>query len=201
MQLIDMIRATLAAKLGQVLTPDDAAEIEGLFFHRPDHSQDPAQFGQKAYKNYTIQAERFVDILGELHKLHVEHWGETEKHRHGLKLNPNYPAVLNRELAGELLQFTLRTEAGELVGNLRMLLSTSIHTQTRYASEDTLFIRPAHRGGFAVMALMRFAEAALLSLGVREIRVNSKLVNRADVLMRRMGYDPVALEFVKIFKD
>jgi hypothetical protein len=51
------------------------------------------------------------------------------------------------------------------------------------------------------MALMRFAEQSLLALGIREIRVNSKLVNRADVLMRRLGYEPVALEFVKIFRD
>jgi hypothetical protein len=116
-------------------------------------------------------------------------------------MNPDYDGFFARERAGNLIQFTMRTESGELVGNLRMFIATSMHTQTRYASEDTLFIQPQHRGGFGVMALMRFAEQSLVALGVREIRVNSKLVNKADVLMRRMGYDPVALEFVKIFRD
>lgn len=201
MPQLDVFRSTLAAKLGRVLTPEDAAEIEASFFFEPDGSQNPTKFGQQIYGTYRIQAERFGDILDELHQLHLEHWSETEKHRHGLTLNPNYDALKSRERSGNLIQFTLRTEAGELVGNLRMFIATSMHTQTRYASEDTLFIKPEHRGSFVVMALMRFAEASLLSIGVREIRVNSKLVNKADVLMRRMGYDPVALEFVKIFRD
>lgn len=201
MPQLEGFRQTLAAKLGRVLLPEDAAEIEAAFFHQPDLTHAPGKFGQLQGDGYTIQVERFADIVDEMHALHVEHWGETEKHRHGLALNPDYAAVIARERAGTLLQFTLRSAHGELIGNLRMLIALSIHTQTRYACEDTLFIRPAHRGGFRVMALMRFAEQALLALGIREIRVNSKLVNRADVLMRRLGYEPVALEFVKMFKD
>lgn len=201
MPQLDIFRNALAAKLGQVLTPEDAAELEHALFFQSDESHDPSKFGALERDGYTIQAERFRDIVDEMHQLHLEHWSETEKHRHGLTMNPDYAGFIARERAGNLIQFTMRTQAGELVGNLRMFISTSSHTQTRYASEDTLFIKPAHRGGFAVMALMRFAESSLLAIGVREIRVNSKLVNKADVLMRRMGYDPVALEFVKIFKE
>lgn len=201
MPQLELIRQTLAAKLGRVLLPEDAAEIEAALFHEPDFTHEPSKFGQLVNDGYTIQVERFRDILPEMHELHVEHWAETEKHRHGLTLNPDYDAVIARERAGNLIQFTIRSASGELIGNLRMLIALSIHTQTRYACEDTLFIRPAHRGGFRVMALMRFAEQSLLALGIREIRVNSKLVNRADVLMRRLGYQPVALEFVKIFRD
>lgn len=201
MPQLHVFRQTLAAKLGRVLTPEDAAEIEASFFFEPDLSHEPTKFGQLVRDGYTIQAERFRDIVAEMHELHLEHWGETEKHRHGLTLNPDYANLFARERAGNLIQFTMRTPDGELVGNLRMFIALSTHTQTRYASEDTLFIKPAHRGGFGVMALMRFAEQSLLAVGVREIRVNSKLVNKADVLMRRMGYNPVALEFVKIFKD
>jgi hypothetical protein len=201
MPQLDVFRQTLAAKLGRVLTPEDAVEIETAFFSQPDHSHNPSKFGRLIHGGYTIQAERFSDIVAEMHELHLQHWGETEKHRHGLAMNPDYDGFTTRERAGNLIQFTMRTESGELVGNLRMFIATSMHTQTRYASEDTLFIQPQHRGGFGVMALMRFAEQSLVALGVREIRVNSKLVNKADVLMRRMGYDPVALEFVKIFRD
>lgn len=155
----------------------------------------------QGHGDYTIQAERFADILPELHVLHEAHWLETEKHRHGLTMNPDYGQFIQRERMGGLIQFTMRDAAGVLVGNMRMYLATSIHTQTRYASEDTIFIQPGHRGSLAVLALMRFAERCLLAIGIREIRGNSKIVNRADVLMRRLGYTPVALEFVKFFKD
>lgn len=194
-------RAALGASLGQQLTPELAASIEQYVFQQEDLSINPDIFGVQQYKDYTIRAERFRDILPEIHQLHVEHWAETEKHRHGLKLNPNYEAALAREMAGEMVQFTLRDSDGQLVGNLRMYINVSLHTNTRYASEDTLFIKPQHRGGFVVMALMRFAESSLRAIGIREIRANSKVVNKADVLMKRLGYAPVAIEFVKFFEE
>jgi hypothetical protein len=197
---ITPLRKTLGGFLGQVLTPEMAAEIELAVELVPDNYIDLAQFGELQHGKYTIKAERFADIQDELHALHKLHWLETEKHRHGLTMNPDYAEFVRRERMGGLIQFTLR-DGAELVGNMRIYLSTSIHTQTRYASEDTIFIRQEHRGGFAAMALMRFAEKCLLSLGIREIRGNSKLVNHADVLMRRLGYTPVATEFVKFFKD
>lgn len=194
------LRKTIGSYLGQVLTPEIAAEIESSVAQVPDESLDPEQFGALSYSGYVIRVERFMDIQDELHVLHKLHWLETEKHRHGLEMNPDYAAFCRRERAGGLIQFTLR-DGDELVGNMRMYLATSIHTQTRYASEDTIFIKQEHRGGFAAVALMRFAEQCLLSIGIREIRGNSKLVNNADVLMRRLGYTPVATEFVKFFKD
>ncbi len=157
-------------------------------------------FAARLRRGYVIQVERFADIQDELHVLHQQHWLETEGHRHGVGMNPDYAKFLLRERQGSLLQFTLRKN-GELVGNMRMYLNISIHTQTRYASEDTIFITLGHRGGMTVIALMRFAERCLLALGIREIRGNSKLVNNADVLMRRLDYTPVAIEFVKFFKD
>jgi len=195
------LRQALGRHLGAVLTPEVAASIEAEMVRTPDLSIDPAQFGSISKAGLTIKAERMRDILAELHPLHQAHWLETEKHRHGLPLAPDYNAMLADERAGRLLQFTARTEDGRLVGNLRMYLGTSRHSGTKFASEDTLYLAPEVRGGFAALAMMRFGEKALLSLGVREIRGDSKLVNNADVLMRRLGYSPVALLFVKIFKE
>ena len=195
------LRNALAAHLGQVLTPEVAAAIELATLAPVNEAYDPAIFGQVTHGAYTIGVERFSGIVGEMHTLHKLHWQETEKHRHGLTMNPDYLQFIAREQLGQMVQFTMRCPKGQLVGNLRMYLSTSLHTQTRYASEDTLFIHPDHRGSFAVMALMRFAESSLCAIGIREIRVNSKLVNKADVLMRRMGYAPVATEFVKFLGD
>lgn len=194
-------REALGASLGQQLTPELAARIEQYVFTPEDNSINPEVFGVQQYKDYTIRAERFRDILPEIHQLHVEHWQETEKHRHGLRMNPNYEAMLARERAGEMVQFTLRDSDGQLVGNCRVYINVSLHTQTRYASEDTLFIKPQYRGGFVVMALMKFAENSMRAIGITEMRTNSKVINKADVLMRRMRYTPVAIEFVKFFEE
>lgn len=198
--LASPLRQALGAHLGHVLTPEVAAFIEMAVSAPADKSFATEQFGSVVHGDYTIQVERFADILDEIHGLHVLHWSETEKHRAGLPMRPDYLAFMAQERAGRMIQFTVRhAPTGELVGNLRMFMAQSMHTQTTYAQEDTLYLKPGHRGGFTAMALIRFAETALRCIGITEIRVNSKLVNNADVLMRRMKYQPVALEFVKFF--
>lgn len=197
---IERIRAVLARHVGQALTPALCHEIDQAARAQPDHSVDLAQFRPVVSGDATLQVERFEDLLQELEPLHQAHWLETEKHRHGLALNPNYPLLVSRERSGGLLQFTVRRQ-GVLVGHVRMYLGRSTHTSTLFAEEDTLFILPEHRGGLLVIALMRYAERCLRAIGVREIRADSKLLNKADVLMRRLGYTPVALKFHKIFED
>lgn len=196
------LRNTIASFLGCELTPEVAAQIEVAATHGPENGHDPAKFGSITIGEFVIQAERLRDILDELHPLHAQHWLETEKHRHGLPLNPDYDYMMRKERAGELIQFTVRRN-GMLVGNLRMYVGVSRHTGTLFAEEDTLYIAPDAREGFPTIALklLRFAQSSLVAIGVREIRADSKLVNNADVLMRRMGYDPVALKFVKVFPE
>lgn len=198
---LSQFRALLTEHLGQELTPSLCAELELVARSAPDLSIDLAQFQPLTYGGYTIRPERFAAVVDELHPLHQLHWQETEKHRHGLPMAPNYAAMAASERAGQMLQFTARAPGGELVGHVRMYLGTSRHTQTLFGEEDTLFLHPAHRGGFLVMALMRYAEQALRQLGAREIRADSKLLNKADVLMRRLGYSPVALKFHKFLED
>lgn len=179
------------------IAPDVAAAIEVAAFFEPDRAIDPGQFAPARSGEYTIRAESFRAILEELAPLHEEHWRETERHRHGLALRPDYDGIMARERAGRCLQFTVR-RGQELCGHLRMWVFPSLHTQTLIAEEDTLFLREQHRGGMTALALLRYAEACLIALGVREIRANSKLVNNADVLMRRMKYQQVAIQFVKM---
>jgi GNAT superfamily N-acetyltransferase len=193
--------AALHSRQGREITPMLAAAIvaEACCAGQPiDLRQFPAQFYGGAYM---IQAERFERILRELHPLHVAHWHETEKHRAGLPFDPDYQAVIADEREGRVLQFTARDAEWRLVGNLRMYLGTSRHSGTLFATEDTLYVAPEARGGMLGLRLMRYAEKCLRVIGVREISANSKLVNKADVLMRRMGYTAVATEFTKVFED
>lgn len=190
----------LARYLGTTLTPEAAAHILAIATAKALAPIDLTQFGPVAVNGFVITCERFADIQPELHELHRAHWLETEKHLAGLPFNPDYEARAVREAAGLLLQVTMRCHGG-LVGHLRMDIAVSTHTGTRFAQEDAMYIDPEHRGGFTIMHMMHYAESCLLSLGVREIRASSKLVNSADVLMRRMKYKPVAIEFCKVFPN
>lgn len=190
-------RHAMGQYLGQELTPEVAAAIELAAFSNPDKSVDPQRFESLEADGFTIQVESVRAILEELKPLHEAHWRETELYRHGINFNPDYEGLAWRERAGGAVQFTVRKE-GVLVGQLLMYLITSPHTQTRVSEEDCLFIVPEHRGTFIVMKLLRYAERVLtLIQGPHLIRTSSKLVNRADVLMRRMGYEPFALQFFK----
>lgn len=197
---IVQLRYALHRFAGQVVTPDLARAIEAAACFEQDRSIDISPFEPEQRGEYRIGVERFADVLDELHPLHEKHWLETEKHRHGLRLDPDYDAMRRAELSGRMLQFTVR-HGDELVGNLRMYVAQSLHTKTLVADEDTLYLLPEHRGGFLAMHLLRYAERVLRAVGVRTIRANSKTLNRADVLMRRMRYQDVAIQFVKVFDE
>jgi GNAT superfamily N-acetyltransferase len=222
---MEHLAEALRRMMGATITPEVAHVILRIAtMPADDRSIDLAPFAPQPITDgdYVVAAERFRDIVAELHPLHVAHFAETERYRRGLPLVPDYDALVDDERAGGLLQFTLR-HRGALVGNLRMYIRCSRHTSTLFATredvrshEDTLYVAPEHRGGFLAMSLLRYAEQCLRKLGVIEIRANSKLVNNADVLMRRMkyrpdqlqlvkfvgeGYEPFAIEFVKEFDD
>jgi GNAT superfamily N-acetyltransferase len=207
---ISALRAVLCANMGQTLTPEVCAAIEMQVRQSGANPVDTAAITPERYGPYIIAAERFSEIVGELHELHVAHWRETEKHRHGLPLNPDYAGMAEHERRGQLIQFTVRHQ-GALVGNLRVYLGVSAHSGTPFAvfpvrtrqpasEEDTLYISPEHRGGFLAMAMLRYAERVLISLGMREIRADSKVINKAGVLMRRMKYTHFADKFIKILE-
>jgi hypothetical protein len=172
-----------------------------------DDSIDPVLFDPwHLADGYVIAVERFADIVDEMHPLHQAHWFETEGYRHGLALKPNYAALVMFERAGQLMQVTVRYE-GKLVGGIRMYITRSWHTDDMHASEDSLFLLPAHRARSTWLALrmLRYTVRCLEALRDHRgeprviIEGDSKLSNRADALMRRLFGDPVALKFHKIF--
>lgn len=193
-------RHAVAAHLGQVLTPEVAAAIELQAFGDMDLSHDPAKFGQAQCGSLTFQVERFDAVLPELHLQHSAHWLETEKHRHGLAMEPDYDAMVMAERAGQMVQFTARAD-GSLAGNVRMYVRESRHTRTRYAQEDTLYLAPDHRRGRNAIRFVEFVHDSMRAIGVLEIRADAKLVNGTDRLLKHLGYQPVATTFVKFLED
>lgn len=196
------IRYALGPKLGMMLTPEVAASIEAAMMLGPDNSHNPAKFGRKDYKGMVFQAERFRDIQEEIHPLHEAHFQETEKHRLGFGLDLDYDAYCMYERRGEMIQFTCRdAETGKLVGNIRMFLNQSLHTGTWYATEDTYFVLPEYRRGFSALRFWQFMEDCMKSIGVREIRTDSKVLNKVHKLNEYCGYQHVANKYVKVFQE
>jgi hypothetical protein len=81
-----------------------------------------------------------------------------------------------KERRGELLQFTARM-GGVLVGNLRVYLFDDIHTGTRGANEDTLYLSPAARIGFAASRFIDYAERCLASVNVDDVWIDTKILH------------------------
>lgn len=194
----EALSIALARHIGTTLTVEAAKQIaqDVMGASQPI---DLSKFSPRQCGTLTFAVERFADILPELEVLHRMHWAETEKHRQGIPLNPDLEAAMEDERRGELLQFTVR-HGGRLVGNLRVYIRTSRHTQTRFAVEDTIYLVPAHRSGRTAIRLLEFMEDCVRDLGVLELRASTKQVNRTDKLLEFMGWKPVATELVKFLK-
>lgn len=189
----------LAARLGATINRETALDLVNALF--PDLSWKPERFGVCEYQGYTLQCEALAAVIPELHALHDAHYAETEKYRAGIPMDPDYEGMTEAERGGRLIQFTARDEVtGELVGNMRVKIYPSSHTQTLVCKEDTLYLLPAHRGGLLAVKLWQFVENAVVNVvGVREVRFTSKTANKADKMALYMKYEPVGTEFVKTF--
>lgn len=148
---------------------------------------------------FTFAVERMEDIHDEMRPLHLAHWNETESHRHGLPFNPDYQTFIRYERAGRYILFTLRHD-GVLLGNCAMYLSPSAHTQTLIAKEDTLYFLPEARKGKMAGKFIAYCEAALKSLGAREINVSVKTVNKAGRFFQMLGYKHVENGLTKVLE-
>lgn len=184
----------LARFAGQTISYELAVEIVRELF--PDQTNDPANFTAQDYKGLTFRVERFADIEAEIHALHLAHWQETEAHRHEIAMLPDYEAFKDDERAGRLIQLTAR-DGDRLVGNIRMYLYTSRHTQTLAAKEDTFYMLPSRRNGFAAIRFWQYMEACLKTMGVQEITTDSKVVNQVGRLNEYLGYSHIANVFHK----
>ena len=197
-----MLSYALAQRVGQTVTVEMAREMLRELF--PDKTRDPASFGEKSYQGFVFRCEHFDDVLPELHHLHEMQWQETERARDGLAMRPNYEHMREAERRGEMLQFTARCD-GKLVGGIRIYVFHDLHTQTPAAKEDTFYLLPEARKGWVAIRFWQFAEQSLASIGVIEVRTDSKLiydeqgsiVRDVGRLNQAIGYQHVSNGYLK----
>jgi len=128
------------------------------------------------------------------------HWEETEGYRHNQPFNPDKERFLHYAKLGFYHAYSARDD-GELIANVTMYVSPSMHTQVLIATEDTMFVKPEYRGKRVYYKLFRFVEEEMQKMGAKEILLTSKVSNPAGGLLERMGYTLVANEYSKSFKS
>lgn len=197
---LQALQSALENNLGNKLTPELAAGIFQAALQTIPNRIDISQFGSLEYSDYFIQCEYLEDVLQEVAPLHQAHWHETESYRHEIALKPDYERVIESERAGQLLLFTVRCDEG-VVGNCMLYLSKSTHTGKLIAEEDTIFILPSHRKGRVGIKLIQYAEDILKRLGVTEVRVTVKTVNRVGDLLKALDYQHTANQLVKVLGE
>lgn len=181
--------AVLQNNMGKPMTPDLASFIckiaDEFPLVMPREMIDkvlPAKYG-----DFVFATEKIEEIIDEIKVLHQEHWKETEVHRHNLELKADYKYFIASEKAGGYVLFTIRKH-GKLVGNCAMYLVHSKHTENLEATEDTLYLLPEARVGLVAKSFIKYWENALKQLGVKEINVSVKCMNKAGRFFRILGY-------------
>lgn len=206
-QAVTELHRALAERLGRVLAPADAVALVQAAINTFTRGCQPGPGGEALLVEplvcgaYVVGVERFSDVAHEMYAMHDLHWQETERHRNHVPHDFDYGAQMLRESTGRLIQIMARDDAGRAVGHLRLKLNLSEHSGTWYADEDTLFVHPEHRGGMLAVRMVRYGLDVLRAIGIKEARATAKMTNRADLLLQRCGFRPVATELVATIKD
>lgn len=198
----DYLINILLEHIGKPLTKELAADIctaaDELTKLVPDETFDHVR--AKEYNDYVFNVELMEDLKDEIKPLHLAHWNETEEHRHDLPFNPDYRVFVRYEQANRYVLFTLRDEEWKLVGNCAMYLDMSAHTQTLIATEDTLYLLPQARRGRMAFKFVKYVEDTLAAMGVKEINISVKVVNKAGRFFHLLGYRHVENGLIKILE-
>lgn len=193
---------TLQANIGMPLSPELAARIVMVANQMQPlvPLESIEEISPQDYREFTFSVERMEAIQEEIKPLHLAHWRETETHSHGLPFDPDYGTFIQYERAGRYVLFTLR-DGLDLLGNCAMYINQSTHTQTLLATEDTLFLLPEARKGRTAFKFVEYIERSLHQLGVREIAISVKLVNKAGRFFQVAGYKHVENGYSKILEN
>lgn len=192
----------LGAFVGQGLTPEVAQAIVAQFPADPKPVDVAAlPVWHRGSVNFT--AERVHTNLAGLDVLHQAQWLETEGYQQGIALNMDMDAIVRDDLCGALVQLMARDrESGALVGQCRMYLARSRHTQRRIGVEDTFFLLPEYRRGRAAWRLGEYVETCLCALGVQDAYLDDKVANpAAGRLLEAQGYRHIANRRFKKLRD
>jgi len=154
---------------------------------------------------YRFAEERGWENLPELFPLYAQHYREMRERleRDGMtvpEFNPRIDAYVRAWQAGELLNYTVRTEVGDAVGYSNVYLALDMHNSTPIAQEDTIFVVPEHRNGVG-RKLVKFILADLQKRGIQRVHVTAMTDLRVGKIWQRMGFKHTAEAMTYFFDE
>lgn len=133
-------------------------------------------------------------MVGELQKLFPLHWKEVGREE---PLKMDWGRYKGMDERGELVVVVGRAGA-RIVAYWTVVLSPFLHSASlRAAYTDLLFVEKPFRPKGTFFALQRKMEEILLSKGVALWFVGEKIVNPISGALRRAGFTPDELVYVK----
>lgn len=146
-----------------------------------------------------LQREPLTDALWEeLMPLLAAHWDEIAHYR-DIPLKPEKPRYFQLQRNGALRIWTSRLE-GALIGYLAVFVAPNLHyADSLCASQDVLYVDPAHRGGRLGMDMIQHAEHCLRAEGCQVFVQHSKASAEKTIgrFLQRAGYELVDLVYQK----
>jgi GNAT superfamily N-acetyltransferase len=141
--------------------------------------------------SYEYALERIAQVRGEIEDLLEMHWREIA-HWHDIPLNPEWPTYLRMDDLGLLRIYTVRTSTRRLIGYAVFFVKHNPHyCSSLQATQDVLFLMPAHRGAAVGKGLIQYAEADLRALGVQVVYHHVKHAFDFGPLLDSLGYERV----------
>lgn len=141
---------------------------------------------------YTI--EKLADYVEEMKKLSELHYEEVAPYD-DIPLNPDWERLTALERHG-VLEFYAMKNSGKLVGYAMFLVGKSMeYKDSTQASMTNIFIHPRHRGrGYRFIS---WCDEQLKKLDVQVVYHHVKAKNDYGVLLKRLGYDIMNIEYSK----
>ena len=146
-----------------------------------------------------LQRESLTDALwDELMPLLAAHWDEIAHHR-DIPLKPDKTRYFQLQTNGHLRVWTSRLE-GAIIGYLAVFVAPNLHyADCLTASQDVLYVDPAHRHGRLGSDMIQHAEHCLRAEGCQVFVQHSKASADKTIgrFLQRHGYELMDLVYTK----
>jgi hypothetical protein len=130
-------------------------------------------------------------IFEEAEPLLQMHYQEIA-HYHDIPLIPDRANYLKMQELGMLRFFSIRDEERKLEGYAVFLVRPNIHYSTSIqASQDILFLNPAHRKGRIGYRFIQWCDLQLKLEGVQVVYHHVKKAHNFGPMLERLGYEEI----------
>lgn len=153
--------------------------------------------------DYTYSVERLHEIFSELEPHWRDHYAalKTRLEGEGIKVaeyDPRIDQYFQASQDGWLKTFVVR-HLGNVVGYSTIYVTHDMHNRTLIASEDFIYVTPAHRNGVG-RKLTKFVLENLKLLGVTRFHVTAITDTRATILWKRLGFKEIGTAMIYNFE-